>query len=74
MVKAVKAETGLAVMVSPGLLDGQGLALIEKAGADWYALYQETHNHALFERAEAGAELRRTAGRKNTCRRYGPFN
>lgn len=50
IVAAVKQATGLGVMVSPGLLDESGLKQIAAAGADWYALYQETHNQELFER------------------------
>lgn len=49
IVKSVKEATGLAVMVSPGLLDSNSLKLIEQAGADWYALYQETHRKSLFD-------------------------
>ncbi|NLO37237.1 MAG: methylornithine synthase PylB [Clostridiaceae bacterium] len=50
IVKAVKDESGLAVMVSPGVLDQKGLETIKEAGADWYALYQETHNRTLYAR------------------------
>ena len=54
IVKAVKDETGLPVMVSPGVLDRHGLELIARAGADWYALYQETHNASLFSKLRLG--------------------
>jgi len=49
IVKAVKAATGLCVMVSPGVLDQHGIELIKEADADWYALYQETHNRELYK-------------------------
>lgn len=49
IVYRVKKETGLSVMVSPGVLDKTGLEKIAAAGADWYALYQETHNKELFK-------------------------
>lgn len=48
VIRRIKKQTGLPVMISPGVVSD---ALIEKfaqAGADWYALYQETHNRALF--------------------------
>ncbi len=54
MVSAVKTETGLSVMVSPGVLDRRGLEMMEKTGADWYALYQETHSQPLFDRLRPG--------------------
>lgn len=48
IIRKVKEETQLPVMVSPGLLEQTGLQAIAQAGADWYALYQETHNPSLF--------------------------
>lgn len=48
IVKAVKAATGLPVMTSPGVFSKEGIMLLADAGADWYALYQETHNKELF--------------------------
>jgi methylornithine synthase len=49
LVRAVASTTGLPVMLSPGLLSGDRLAAAKAAGADWYALYQETHDRGLFE-------------------------
>lgn len=54
IVKAVKTATDLPVMVSPGLLNEKGLQLVHEAGADWYALYQETHRKSLFVKLRAG--------------------
>lgn len=48
IVKAVKAATDLPVMVSPGLVDNDVIDKLAAAGADWYALYQETHNQEIF--------------------------
>lgn len=50
IVKEVKETTGLPVMVSPGVMSEEGIKKVLDAGADWYALYQETHNRALFEK------------------------
>lgn len=50
LVKAVKKETGLPVMVSPGLVPDSIIDRLANAGADWYALYQETHNKELFSK------------------------
>ncbi len=50
LVRSVKRETGLPLMLSPGLLTEEQLVLAAAAGADWYACYQETHNTDLFAR------------------------
>jgi len=46
----IKSETGLPVMISPGVIDKKYVDLMSEAGIDWYALYQETHNRELFSR------------------------
>ncbi len=43
LVAAVTEGAGLPLMVSPGVLPESALAGLRAAGADWYALYQETH-------------------------------
>jgi len=48
LVERVKTETNLPVMISPGIVPKQVLIALAKAGADWYACYQETHNRQLF--------------------------
>lgn len=50
LVSALKETTGLPVMVSPGVLGPDQLRALRRAGADWYACYQETHDRALFGR------------------------
>ena len=50
LIRDIKAETGLPVMISPGVVDDHQIIKLAEAGADWYALYQETHNKALFSR------------------------
>jgi methylornithine synthase len=50
LTKAIKAETGLPVMISPGCIPDQWIDGFAEAGADFYALYQETHNRELFSR------------------------
>jgi methylornithine synthase len=54
VVSAAKRETGLPVMLSPGLLPAGRLAMAKRAGADWYALYHETHNRGLFAKWRRG--------------------
>lgn len=50
LIKEIKKKTGLPVMISPGVVDEEEINNFASAGADWYALYQETHNKDLFEK------------------------
>lgn len=50
LIQTIKKETGLPVMISPGLVPDPLIDGFAAAGADWYALYQETHNRDLFSR------------------------
>ncbi len=46
----VKEATGLPLMLSPGVVPAEALRQLKRAGADWYACYQETHSRKLFRR------------------------
>ena len=50
LTRSIKEKTGLPVMISPGYIPDQWIDGFAEAGADWYALYQETHNRELFQR------------------------
>lgn len=52
--RAVKAATGLPLMISPGVVPAELLNQLGQAGADWYACYQETHTQSLFTRWRPG--------------------
>ena len=54
LVKRIVDEIGLPVMVSPGVIPRETLRELARIGADWYALYQETHNRELFNRLRVG--------------------
>jgi methylornithine synthase len=54
LVKQIKADTGLPVMASVGVLKDAVLDRFHVAGAEWYACYQETHNRQLFEQLRVG--------------------
>ena len=54
LVRAIKAATGLPVMISPGVISADMLKRLAQAGADWYACYQETHSQALFKHLRPG--------------------
>ncbi len=48
LIGKVKQETGLPVMISPGVVPKQVLVALADMDIDWYACYQETHNRQLF--------------------------
>ncbi len=50
LIKRVRLETGLPIMVSPGAIPAQTIAEISKTNADWFACYQETHSRKLFKK------------------------
>jgi methylornithine synthase len=50
LIRSIKKETGLPVMVSAGVVDDKIIDGFAAAGALWYALYQETHNRDLFDK------------------------
>jgi len=54
LVKTVRDRIGISIMVSPGLLPRRVLRSLSSVGADWYALYQETHNRDLFSTLRLG--------------------
>jgi methylornithine synthase len=64
LVRQVKDEAGLPVMVSPGVVPREVLRRLREAGADWYACYQETHTPSLYDRLRPGQDyLERAASR-----------
>jgi methylornithine synthase len=64
-IAAVKQRTGAPVMVSPGVVPDEIVTAMEQAGADWYALYQETYNPELYARLRTGQPFAdRVAGRR----------
>ena len=82
LVSAVRDGSGLPVMVSPGVVPDDVLAGLAERGADWYALYQETHTQELYEslrvqqpfeervHARAGRPRRRPARRGRHAHRH----
>ena len=71
LVQAVRREAGLPVMVSPGLVPHDVLGELRARGADWYALYQETHTPALYERLRVGQPFESRAAARAAARRSG---
>lgn len=71
IVQAVKQATNLPVMVSPGLVDNDTIDQLAEAGADWYALYQETHNPELFAKARLNQSFEDRMAAKQYARSRG---
>jgi len=71
LVKMVKRETGLPLMVSWGVFPDDLLKKLAKAGADWLACYQETHNLQLFKRLRIGQDYHRRVEVKEKALRNG---
>ena len=57
LVADVRRATGLPVMISPGVVPDSVLADLRRAGADWYACYQETHEPELYVSLRMGQEF-----------------
>ena len=71
LVGAVSEGTGAPVMVSPGVLPEASLRELKAAGADWYALYQETHTPELYERLRVGQAFAARVAARSAARRAG---
>jgi methylornithine synthase len=71
LVKAVKAQTDLPVMVSPGAIPRKVLSALHAAGSEWYACYQETHSRKLFKRLRPNQGYDGRLRRKKEARQMG---
>ncbi|MFL0194708.1 methylornithine synthase PylB [Clostridium sp. WILCCON 0269] len=50
IVSSVRDKVKLPIMISPGVVPQNVLMGLKKAGADWYACYQETHSREKYEK------------------------
>lgn len=71
LVGAVHDGAGLPLMVSPGVVGEDVLAGLRERGADWYALYQETHTRGLYDRLRVGQPFEARAAARRAARRAG---
>jgi len=71
LVKAVRDRVGISIMVSPGVLPRKVLKSLKEAGADWYALYQETHNRKLFPTLRLGQDYDERMKAKSEAKKEG---
>lgn len=54
IIRTIKEEYDTPIMISPGVVSDEIIDKLKDAGADWYAVYQETHNRELFEKLRVG--------------------
>ena len=71
LVAAVRDGSGLPIMISPGVVPDDVLVGLRANGADWYALYQETHNRELYDRLRVGQPFETRAAARAAARRAG---
>jgi methylornithine synthase len=71
MIERVKKETGLPVMISPGVVSEEILQHFAAIKTDWYALYQETHNSVLFKKLRIGQSFEERNNKRTAARRAG---
>jgi len=71
LITEVKSETSLPVMISPGVVPDHLLSSFSKAGADWYACYQETHNRNLFSNLRSDQNYDERIGKKYSAHNSG---
>lgn len=56
IIKEIKENYDTPVMISPGVVSHNIIDKFAEAGADFYALYQETHNRELYARMRVGQD------------------
>lgn len=59
------------VMISPGVISDDLIEAFAKRNAEFYALYQETHNRELFRKLRLHQDYDERMHAKMTARRYG---
>jgi len=69
--KAIKEETKLPIMISPGVVCEKLIDEFAAMGVEWYALYQETHNRALFKKLRINQDYYERMNRKQYAKRKG---
>ncbi len=71
LIKAVKKETNLPLMISPGVIDSCVLKEIHDIGANFYALYQETYDPMLYKKLRIGQSYQKRIDARNAAKNIG---
>ncbi|MDR1404599.1 MAG: methylornithine synthase PylB [Candidatus Methanoplasma sp.] len=71
MVRRVRDEVGIPIMVSPGAVPEESFSAFRDAGADWFACYQETYNRDLFSKLRLEQDFDNRLNQKIWAKRAG---
>ena len=71
LISAIKTETHIPIMVSPGAVSKTMLDQLAAAGVTWYACYQETHNPTLFSKLRVGQSFEERLEKKRFAKNLG---
>ncbi|MDQ7093512.1 methylornithine synthase PylB [Desulfosporosinus sp. PR] len=71
LVERIKQTTKIRIMLSAGVLAEKDLEKFRRAGVDWYATYQETHNLELYRKLRLGQSYAERMKRKYAARSMG---
>jgi methylornithine synthase len=71
LLKKVKEEKGLPIMVSWGVTPDSVLERLPAAGADWFACYQETHNPEFFRKLRLNQDYQCRLDVKTKAKKFG---
>lgn len=71
IIHTIKTEYDTPIMISPGVVSEHVIDKLKAAGADWYAVYQETHNRELFEKLRVGQSYDERMNAKLYARKTG---
>ena len=71
IIRAIKEETKLPVMISPGVVSEHLIDEFSASEVEWYALYQETHNRTLFKKLRIQQDYDERMNRKLYAKKKG---
>ena len=71
IIRTIKEEYDTPIMISPGVVSDTVIDKLKAAGADWYAVYQETHNRELFEKLRVNQSYDKRMNAKLYARQIG---
>jgi len=73
LIKTIRRETGLPVMISPGVVPDHVIKEFAKADIEWFACYQETHSRPLFKKLRKGQSYDERMNKKIKAKTNGMF-
>ncbi|MCL2607013.1 MAG: methylornithine synthase PylB [Methanomassiliicoccaceae archaeon] len=71
MVEKVNSAVSIPIMLSPGAVPEEAFPMFRKAGAEWFACYQETHNRRLFSEMRLEQDFDHRSNQRSWAKRYG---